>query len=86
MIRKSKKQSEKKLECLVREVERRMSVCNMCFDDDFLKKRPELYVAALEEAQKELGIEVDFEKQRENILGKKQGDEKLNRPGVLENL
>ena len=59
-----------KLLYLVRTVEERMSVCRDCFDDDFLKKRAELYIATLEEVQKEMGIQVDSEKQREKIMDK----------------
>jgi len=56
------------LEYLVKEVEKRMSVCDNCFDDDFLKNRPTLYVDTLEKVQRELGIDIDYEQQREAIL------------------
>ena len=57
-----------KLQYLVRTVEERMSVCGDCFDDDFLAKRAELYVTTLEQVQKEMGINVDPEEQREKIM------------------
>lgn len=57
-----------KLQYLVRTVEERMSVCGDCFDDDFLKKRAELYVTTLEQVQKEMGIKVDPKEQREKIM------------------
>lgn len=59
-----------KLQYLVRTVEERMSVCGDCFDDDFLKKRAELYVTTLEQVQKEMGINVDFREQKEKIIQK----------------
>lgn len=59
-----------KLKKLVRTVEERMSVCVDCLDDDFLKKRAELYVATLEQVQKEMDIKVDSEEQRRKIMNK----------------
>jgi hypothetical protein len=59
-----------KLQYLVRTVEERMSVCRDCFDDDFLAKRAKLYIATLEQLQKEMGIKVDPKEQREKIIDK----------------
>lgn len=63
-----KKMVLEKLQKLVRTVEERMSVCKGCYDDDFLAKRAELYVVTLEQVQREMGIGVDFENQREKII------------------
>jgi hypothetical protein len=57
-----------KLQYLVRTVEERMSVCGGCFDDDFLKKRAEIYITTLEQVQREMGIKVDPKEQREKIM------------------
>ena len=54
---------------LVRRHEEKMFVCRKCLNEDFLKRRTELYIKALEEAQEELGIEVDKENQRQSITG-----------------
>lgn len=59
-----------KIKELVRKHEEKMFVCKDCLNDDFLKRRTELYIKALEEVQEELGIEVDKESQRQAILGK----------------
>ena len=65
-----KKAVLEKLLHLVRTVEERMLVCGDCFDDDFLKKRTELYITTLEQVQKEMGSKVDPEEQREKIMDK----------------
>lgn len=62
-------EATEKVKELVRKHEEKMFVCKDCLNDDFIKRRPELYIKALEEAQDELNIEVDKEKQRESILG-----------------
>ena len=43
-------------------VEKKMLVCGSCFDDDFLKKRKELYIKCLEESVSDMGIKMDIEK------------------------
>jgi len=64
-------QATEKIKELVRKHEEKMFVCKDCLNEEFLKKRTELYIKALEEAQDELGIEVDKEQQRKIILEKK---------------
>lgn len=62
-------EATEKIKELVRKHEEKMFVCKDCLNDDFLKRRTELYIKALEETQEELGIEVDKEVQRKSILG-----------------
>lgn len=61
-------QATEKITELVRRHEQKMFVCKNCLNDDFVAKRKELYVRTLEEVQGELGIEVDEDAQRKNIL------------------
>lgn len=62
-------QATEKIKELVKKHEEKMFICKDCFNDDFLEKRKGLYIKALEEAQEELGIEVDKKAQRESVLG-----------------
>ena len=62
-------QAKKKLYEMTDEIEKRMSVCDDCFDEDFIKSRLELYINTLESVQDEMGIEVDKLQQRRLLKG-----------------
>jgi hypothetical protein len=54
---------QKKLQELVRAVEDEMTVCEGCFDEEFIANRNELYRKVLKEVQKKMGMDVDFDEQ-----------------------
>lgn len=62
------KQAKQRVIELVQKHEVKMAYCKMCLPKDFEETKTLRYVKALEEAQNELGIEVDKEQQRKNIL------------------
>jgi len=64
-------QATEKIKELVKRHEQKMFACKDCLNDDFMEKRTNLYIEALEESQDELGIDVDKEEQRKRILGMK---------------
>jgi hypothetical protein len=63
-------QATEKINRLIEIVENKMFICNDCFGKDFIDQRKALYIRTLQEAQKELGIEVDKENQAREITSK----------------
>lgn len=65
------RQATEKIIELVKRHETKMAYCKDCLPKDFDETKDVRYIKALEEAQDELGIEVDKEQQRKIILEKK---------------
>lgn len=63
--------AREKIRELVEGVEDRMSCCDGCFSEEFKRKRPEMYIRAMEEVSKRLGISIDMSELREVVLRKK---------------
>lgn len=61
-------QATEKLKNLIDLIEKSMTLCKKCDNEEFRKKIPELYVEKLEEFQKKIGIEADINQQRKKIL------------------
>lgn len=64
-------EAQEKIKKLVDLSERKMFICEDCFNDDFISKRPMKYIKAMKEAAEELGIKIDYEGLRKAVMGVK---------------
>ncbi|MEI8104066.1 MAG: hypothetical protein WCG84_04160 [Candidatus Moraniibacteriota bacterium] len=61
--------AQEKIRSLVEGVENEMLCCENCFTEEFMKKRPGMYLQAMGSVSKKLGISIDLDGLKEAVLG-----------------
>lgn len=61
--------AQEKVRALVDGVENEMLCCEGCFTNEFIQKRPEKYIKAMQTVSEGLGITIDIQRLKEAIVG-----------------